>query len=212
MNRGYFALAGGLVLAAVIALYIAVSRPSADDTAVRDPAGPKIAEADPGTSGSRLRPIAPSDPALPAGSDAPAGSGSAARDYMIGGVRVRDHRSGEHAQLDIPPAIHPPNGRRIPSQLTYAITQRLRGVVNECAASVPREARGTKAGLAGEIMIDIKNQQATVTSAVFQLRDVTAPPASVKQCLEQKSVGVAVPAGDEPDVENYAITLSLRLP
>jgi hypothetical protein len=30
--------------------------------------------------------------------------------------------------------------------------------------------------------------------------------------MEQKTVGVATPSGDEPDVQDYAITLSLRLP
>jgi hypothetical protein len=48
---------------------------------------------------------------------------------------------------------------------------------------------------------------------VFQVRDVaggsTGP---VKECMEQKTVGVATPSGDEPDVQGYAITLSLRLP
>ena len=43
------------------------------------------------------------------------------------------------------------------------------------------------------------------------LRDV-AGGESVKQCIEQKSVGITASAGDEPDVDSYAITLSLRLP
>lgn len=211
MNRGYLALAGGLVLAAVIVLYVILR--TADDGAVeRTSSGPKIAEADLGKSGSRLRPIAPSEPALPDGSALPVRSGSAARDYMIGGVRVRDHRSGDHPLVSMPPSIHPLHGRKIPSELTYALTQRLRGVVNECAANVPPEARGAKPGIDGEIMIAIKDQQATVTSATFQLRDVAASEAPVKECVEQKAVGVAAPSGGEADVENYAITLSLRLP
>jgi len=206
MNRGYLALVGGLVLAAIIALY-AVSRPSADTDAVRDSTGPKITQADPGKAGSRLRPIQPSDPTTPGA------SGSNARDYMIGGVRVRDHRSGDHAQLDVPPAVHPPHGRKIPSQLTYDLTQRLGGVVNECAASVPPDGRGARPRVEGEIIIAIKSQQATVTSATFQLRDAAvASEAPVKACVEQKAVGLAVPSGDEPDLENYAITLAVRLP
>jgi hypothetical protein len=211
MNRGLLALAGGLVLAAVIALYIVLR--SGDDAAVEPVAkGPKITEADLGNTAPRLRPIGPSEPAPAEAAAGTTRSGSAARDYVIGGVHVRDHRSGDHAQLTIPPAIHPPHGRRIPSQLTHALTQRLRGVVNECAANVPPEARGTKPGIDGEIMIAIKNQQATVTSAMFQLRDVAVSDTSIKQCLEQKAIGVSAPSGDEADVESYGITLSLRLP
>jgi hypothetical protein len=214
MNRGYLALAGGLVLAAVIALYV-LSRTGDDAAVERDSTGPKITEADPGKPGPRLRPLRPSEPAVPAVPDGAASggrSGSPGRDYMIGGVHVRDHRSGEHPPVDLPPAIHPPHGRKIPSQLTYDVTQRLRGVVNECAASIPPGARGAKPGIDGEIMIAIKNQQATVTGAAFQLRDIAASDAAVKDCVEQKAVGVAVASGDEPDVENYAITVSLRLP
>jgi len=85
-------------------------------------------------------------------------------------------------------------------------------VVNECAANVPLEGRGAKPGIDGEIMIAIKNQQATVTSAMFQLRDVAVSDASVKECLEQKAVGISAPSGDEAEVENYGIMLSLRLP
>jgi hypothetical protein len=208
MNRGYLALAGGLVLAAVIALYV-LSRTGDDAAVTSDSTGPKFTEADPGKPGSGLRPIQPSQPSLPV----PPGSGSTSRDYVIGGVHVRDHRAGDHAPLDIPPAVHPPQGRRIPSQLTYDLTQRLRGVVNECAASASSEGRGARARVEGEIMIAIKNRQATVTSATFQLRDAGAAlDAQVKVCLEQHAVGVAAPSGDEPELENYGITLSLRLP
>ncbi|HEU4731235.1 MAG TPA: hypothetical protein VFT22_25250, partial [Kofleriaceae bacterium] len=125
---------------------------------------------------------------------------------------VRDHRAGDHPQLEIPPAIHPPHGRRIAPQLTQAVTQQVRTVVNECAASVPAETRGPKAKLDGQVMISIKDHQATVTRATFVLRDVASPDPAVKQCLEQKAIGLATPSGDEADVENYAITLSLRLP
>jgi hypothetical protein len=131
---------------------------------------------------------------------------------MIGGVHVRDHRSGDHTPVDLPPAIHAPHGRKIPSQLTHDLTQRLRAVVNECAARIPAGARGARAGIDGEITIAIKDQQATVTAGTFQLRDIAASDGSVKDCIEQKAVGVAVASGDEPDVENYGITLSLRLP
>lgn len=61
--------------------------------------------------------------------------------------------------------------------------------------------------------MSIKDHQATVTRATFELRDLaSASQGPLKQCMEQKSVGVATPSGDEPDVSGYAITLSFRLP
>ena len=205
MNRGYLVLGAAVVLAAVIGLYVALGK--GDDAAVtRPPGDPKISEAD-HAKGTHPQPQDHARPSLPAG------AGSAPRDYQIGDVRVRDHRSGDHAALDVPPAIHPPEGRKIPSQLTSDLAQHLRGVMAECATSVSPEALGASPRLEGEIMMSIKNHQATVTGGTFQLRDVAAAAQDlVKQCMEQKSVGVATPSGDEPDVEGYAITLSFHFP
>lgn len=212
MNRGYLALGAGLMLAALIGLYV-VLRKEDGAGAKRYPAAPKlagIAEIDRGKPGVTVTPTAPRENSRPA---VPDGSGATVSEYTIGGVRVRDHRSGDHAPLDIPPAIHPPEGRKIPSQLTSDLAQRLRTVMTECAPTVPPQARGQASRIEGEILIAIKDHQATVTSATYQARDVVGEAqGSIKQCMEQKSVGVAAPSGDEPDVEGYAITLSLRLP
>jgi len=212
MNRGYLALGAAVVVVALFGLYVAMSK---DDDAAppREPAGRNISRTDPGKSAvkeTRPRPGDGAHPTLPA---LPARSDPAVSEYMVGDVRVRDHRTGEHAPIDVPPAVHPPQGRKIPSQLTSDIARGLRSVVSECAASVLPGDRGAAPHLDGLIMISIKNQQATITSATFQARDV-APTSQglVKQCLEQKSIGVGVPSGDEADVEDYGITLSLRLP
>jgi hypothetical protein len=130
---------------------------------------------------------------------------------MVGDIRVRDHRSGEHARLDVPPAVHPPEGRKIASQLTSDIAQKVRAVMTECAARSAPAARGPTPRVDGTITIAIRDHQTTIKSAIVQLRDVTGGDA-LKQCIEQGAVGIAVPAGDEPDVDGYAIALSLRLP
>ncbi|HEX2685698.1 MAG TPA: hypothetical protein VHN14_03730 [Kofleriaceae bacterium] len=157
-----------------------------------------------------MPPIAPSEHARPV---VPSGTEAAASESPSGNVRIRDHRSGEPALVDIPPPIHPPEGRKIPSHLTSDLAQRLRTITTECAASVPSDARGATPRLEGEVLIAIKNHQATITGATYQARDVAGEAqGSIKQCMEQKSVGVATPSGDEPDVEGYAITLSFRLP
>lgn len=209
MNRGYLALGAAIVVVALFGLYVAMSK---DDDAAppREPAGRKLSRSDPGkpaVRGTRAQPGDAPRPALPARSD------PTVSEYMVGDVLVRDHRTGDHAPIDVPPAVHPPQGRKIPSQLTSDIAHRLRAVVTECAASVLPGDRGATPHLDGQIMISIKDQQATITSATFQARDV-APTSQglVKQCLEQKAIGVGVPSGDEADVEGYGITLSLRLP
>jgi hypothetical protein len=137
---------------------------------------------------------------------------SAVTDYMVGGARVRDHRSGERTPIDVRRAIHPPEGRKIPSQLTSDVAQQVRAVMAECAMNLPSDARGADPRLDGTIMIAIKDRQATITSASVQLRDVNASAAvPVKQCIEQTSIGVATSAGEEADVAGYAITLAFRL-
>jgi hypothetical protein len=212
MNRGYLALGAAVVLAAVIGLYLGLrTSDQGRDLAVHhDPGVTRSPEADPGRPKIKVTQPAPGERPPPTEA---AGSGAAPDEYMVGGIRIRDHRSGDHARVDIPPAIHPPQGRKIPSQLTSDIAQKLRAVTTECTAGVPKEARGAAPRLEGEILIAIKDHQAQITSATFQLRDVAAgADGPVKQCMEQKSVGVATPAGDEPDVEGYAITLSLRVP
>ncbi len=212
MNRGYLALAAAAVLAAVIGLYVAIR--GRDDAAtghaspeVRAPRNPDSAAPTPAVPPP---PAAPSAPVIPA---APTTSQPGVSEYTVGGVRVRDHRSGNRPPIDVPPAVHPPDGRKVPSRLTSEIAQKVRAVMTECAARVPPEARGAAPHLDGAIMISIKDQRVTVTSAIVQIRDVAAAAAApVKQCIEQNAVGLATSSGNEPDVEDYGITLSLRLP
>jgi hypothetical protein len=214
MNRRYLALGAAIVVVAVIGLYVVSRRsdPGGDTAKHDDLIRPKNPEVDPGQPKIKVTQTPPGTNRTDPRPD-PSGAGSAVSDYMVGGVRIRDHRSGDHAPVDIPPAIHPPQGRKIPSQLTSDIAQKLRAVTTACTASMPVEGRGAQARLDGEIKIAIKNHQAEVTSATFQLRDVAGGADSpVKQCMEQKSVGVTTPAGDEPDVEGYSISLSLRVP
>jgi len=206
MNRAYLVLGAAVVLAAVIGLYVALGK-SDDAAGNRPPDDPKITETEHHRDVGGPRPGDHARPFLPAG------AGSAVREYASGDVRVRDHRSGDHAAVDVPPAIHPPEGRKIPSQLTSDLAQHLRGVMAECAASVPPDALGASPRLEGEVLMSIKNHQATVTGATFQLRDVAAASQDpVKQCMAQKAVGVATPSGDEADVEGYAINLSFHFP
>jgi hypothetical protein len=211
MKPRALALGAIAIVCAIVLLFFALRSDvphSADAKDVRSAEVPKITQADPGNasaSDTRAR-IGGSSASATAPQDAPA------TDYMVGGrARIRDHRSGARTD-DVPAPIHPPEGRKIPSQLTSAVAQRVREVMNECAASLPAHARGAQPRLDGTIAIGIKDQRATVTRAAVQLRDVSADAAQpIAHCIEQKSIGVETSAGDEADLEAYSITVAFRL-
>jgi len=205
MNRGLLALGLAIVVAAIMVLYIMMARD--DDAAARSDAPARNAETEPATPRAHVA------PALPRPSTAAREPTGSATDYTIGDVRIRDHRSGEHAQLDVAPVVHSPLSRKIPAQLSFDISQKVRAIVAACATNVPANARGDKPRIEGQIKIAIKDHQATVTSAALQLRDVVGVTVDdARKCVEQKSIGATTPSGDEPDLDGYGITLSIRLP
>lgn len=217
MTPRALALGAAAVVAALVALYAALrdgDAPGANDATdatdakdVRSQSVAKITQADAGNTGPRVPPTHANGSAAPS-----APPRAPVTDYMVGGVRIRDHRSGDRTPSAVPPTIHPPEGRKIPSQLTSDVAQKVRAVMTECAASLPAHARGAEPRLEGTIAIAIKDHLATVTRAVVQLRDVSADAASaVERCIEQRSPGVATSAGDEADLEAYSIALAFRL-
>jgi hypothetical protein len=202
MKRGYLAIGVALLLAVGLGLW--ALRPGAEE-----PAGPaQPAPSTPEVTG-RSPAASPTRPRL----DADPVTRPAVKEYMVGDVRVRDHRTGDHPEVDLPPPIHAPEGRRIPSSLTSDIVQQLRGATTGCGADLPADARGDKPRVDGTIAIAIKDHKATITSAAFQVRDVVGGLGDpIKRCFEQKAVGVTTPSGDEPDLAGYQISMQLRLP
>jgi hypothetical protein len=141
------------------------------------------------------------------------GDGEHPKDYVVGDIRVRDHRAGNNAPLDIPPNPHPAEGRAIQSGLTHEVAQKVKAVMMQCVADLPKDARGAKPRLEGQIKIAIKDKKVTITSALMQLRDIEGTPAdTLKQCVESKSVGIENPAGEEADLEDYGINLTFAIP
>ena len=182
--------------------------PAPRDTTHRDEGRPRIAEVE---SGRRTASAAAGQPS--ADDTATSDGGSPTREYVVGNVRIRDRRSGDHPRRDVAPAVHPPRGPRISSTLTNEFAQQLRAPLATCAASVPAEARGPAAKIDGEIIIAIKDHQASITTATFQPRDVTGEANdALKQCLASKAIGMATPSGEQADLDHYAVTLSLVLP
>lgn len=206
------------VLAAVIVLVILVARAAdTEETAaatppVVDPAAkpvvPPPLQRDPSVTVTE-RPRGESAPTLPAAGEHP-------REYAVGDVAVRDHRAGDNKPLDVPPNVHPPEGRLIPSTLTHAISQKVKAVIKDCVASLPREGRADKPRVEGQILIGIKDKSLAVTQSTIQMRGLDALDATVvdsaKQCIESRAVGQSTPAPDEADLESYTINLSFTIP
>lgn len=201
MNRGTLALGAAIVAAAVIGLYVLLraDRQPAPAPARHDLPDQRIADTGPGKARNRAVPALAQD-------------GSAAPDRAAGELTVHDHRAAEHAAVE-PPPPDPPAGRKINIQVTSDLSQVLRPALQECATNLAPGAAGDLSHVDGQIVIAIKDHQTTVTSASFQLHDFAeAAQADIQQCLVQRAVGVTAPAGDEPDIDSYPVTFSLRWP
>jgi hypothetical protein len=206
------AIVAVVVLAGVIGVWLATKKEgaTAGTASSSSPGTPSVvADSETPTPTVRGDSTTTVTPSLPGDSPPPA-SGEV-REYMVGDRRVRDHRKGDKPPIDIPPAIHPPDGRKIQSNLTSEIGQKLKVVVRECAATMPQEARGTSPRLEGLVVIAIKAKLVTITKATVQLRDVVGASVDpIKQCIEQKSLAVTH-ATDEPDLDSYDINVSYSL-
>lgn len=204
MSRTTLAVVAAVVAAAVIGLYVMLRTDSAPVSAPFPARVPpvrpdqRIADTEPGKARNHVVPT------LQLG-------GSAAPTRPVGAQGVRDHRAPAPAVPEQPP--DPPAGRTINVQVTSDLSQILRPALQECATNLVPGAAGETSRIEGKVIIAIKNHQATVTSASFQLRDFAeAAQADLKQCLVQRAVGVTSPAGDEPDIDSYPIVVSLRWP
>lgn len=198
---------GVLVLAGAVGLWLMLR--SGDD-AVAEPTSETITKAGPPPTPTDRSGAGPTvAPSLPG--ETARGEGSAVKEYVVGDTRVRDHRSGDHAPIDIPPAVHPAEARRLTSNLVHEVGQKLKVIAKECAQALPAGARGKDPRLEGQVVVAIKAKQVTVTKAVVQLRDVThASVETIKQCIEQKALTVTQMA-EETDLESYDINLSYAL-
>jgi hypothetical protein len=209
--RKALVIGGVIVLGVVVALLVALRKDTSEASQVSTGAGAPIAvspEAPPVGHATVTEGTTGPAPTLPE----PA-AGEHPREYAVGDVRVRDHRSGDHAPLDIPPNPHPAEGRQLPSILTHEIAQQVRDVMVQCVATLPRDARGQKPRLDGQISVAITANKLTVTKSTMQLRDVTGESVEpTKQCIEQKAIGLENPAPDQADLDNYSINISFAIP
>ncbi len=210
-NRAIYAIMAIVAIAAVIGIYVLAQGSNEDPPVAADKAKPTT----PGTgfTGPGHGPAA--SPSLPGG-----GSGSAipgnlpdkVKEYAANGAIIRDHRSGTHAPIDLDPNARPANTHKLQPTLTKAVADRVREVMHECVATLPASARGTNPRLEGSINIAITAKQVSINKASINVRDVNGDAAEVtRQCIEQKSLAITHPAGDEDDLTSYDINLSFAL-
>jgi hypothetical protein len=205
------ALAAVAVVALVIVGYLMMRKhPPADTTA--SGSGSSTASAS-STGSTEHGPTVTPAPSLPANNGSPRLSEQgSANEYVVGDVRVRDHRAGSNAPMTVPPNVHPPGAREIPSTLTQAVAQQVRGVLADCTKDVPREGRGPRPRLHGQLIVAIKDHVMSVTGATMQLEDLPADSLdATRQCVEQHAVGLSAPADDQDDLDNYSIGVTFAV-
>lgn len=131
------------------------------------------------------------------------------REYYVDGKLIRDHRPEGTPPIDLPPAIHPPDARKMQPQSTTVITKAVKLVMRECVDTIPKDERtGEKPKMEATIVVAVKNKTATVTKATVQLRDVRGSATdAAKSCIENKVLGVTEGV-DEADLESYDISTS----
>lgn len=206
-------LAAALVVAVVIVGYLMFRKHKTADTTPGASSGGSSATSDSVTNSNDHGPTVTPAPSLPGGSGgARLGDEGSATEYVVGDVRVRDHRGGSNAPLDVPPNVHPPGARKIPSSLTAAVAQQVRAVLADCTKDVPRDARGPHPRVEGQLIVTIKDHKMSVTSATMQLRDMPADSLdATRQCVEQHSVGLEAQAPDQDDLDNYSIGVTFAV-
>ena len=134
------------------------------------------------------------------------------KEYAANGAIIRDHRTGARGTFEPGSNMAPPNSRKLQPTLTKAIADRVRDAMNECAKSLPKEARGDEPRLEGTINIAIKDKQVAINRAELRLKNVAEEPAeTTRQCIVQKSQSITQSAGDEEDLASYDINLSFAL-
>ena len=203
-------LIGGLVavLGAAVGIWLLMRGDKADaQSGSYEPHATQVTPAQPG-SAPTVTTGTTDHPALP--QPAP---GENPRDYVVGDIRVRDHRAGDNKPLDIPPNVHPAEGRSLPSTLTHEVAQKVKAVMMECVASLPKDARGEHPRLEGQVMLAIKANKLTITTSTMQLRDVSGESVEpTKQCITQKTVGIENAAPDQDDLADYPFNISFAIP
>lgn len=201
------------VTAAALLLWMIIK--SGDEDASASPprsaeaaAAPQGPPARQGADRPGLPQVTPSEQVRRRGGDAPPPT-----ETIINGVRVRDHRRDRTQPIEIAPRTRPAYARKIPPELTADISNRILPIVRECASNVPREARGVKPSVQGQLVIAIKDHRVQIRQATIEIADVVgAALEPTQQCIQQKALGVTAPAADEADLEDYALRLSYTLP
>ncbi len=205
MSRTLLGVLAAVVLIAGVVLYVLLGKSAKS---------PEVTTTTVGSNGSTVTVTTDPNgtPHLPATGSAPNFGGP--DEYSVGGMKVRDHRRGDNAKLDIPPNVHMPGGPEIPSTLTHELAQQVKAVMRDCVKSLPDDAKGELPKLEGQITIAVKDQKASITKSLVQLRDVKEGDAltAAKQCIESKSIGIGAPASDVQNLDAYTINVSFVIP
>lgn len=204
-----------VVLAAAVVLVVMIAKPGEEPTATPPTQPATETAAKPVPTPDRPASVTVTDRPRGESAPTPMTGGENPREYAVGDTPVRDHRAGDNKPIDIPPNVHPNDSRLIPSSLTHDISQKVKAAMRDCVKDLPRDGRGEKPRMEGQILIAIKDRTLAVTQATIQLRDLDglgAAAEAAKQCVEAHAVGLSTVAPDEADLASYSINLSFLVP
>ena len=217
MKAALIVLAGLLVVAGIVAV-LAMSSPAEEahpqtQVTAASGAGTNRPGGSVATSTTTPTPTLPTEATRPSEQGSEQGS-DVVKEYMVGGVKVRDHRTGEHQKMDLPPNMHPANGPSLPSDLTHDISQQVKNQMIQCASAIPRDVRGDKPKVDGQLQVAIKDHRLSLTSVTIQVRDITDAAASeaLRQCVQQRSASLTAVAKDQADLADYGIGVTFAIP
>lgn len=127
------------------------------------------------------------------------------------GAVIRDHR-GEGVPPPIAPPPMRPDKRTMSSKLTARIYTALAPMVQECAAAVPAVDRGADPFTYVTMTVQVSQGKLTTSDVFPTTHDLNGTSAQTfASCLADKGRGIAVPADDEPDHDDYIVQYPIRL-
>jgi hypothetical protein len=205
------AFGAAAIVAAAVILYLATQAGDAPASSAKP--GPMVAESEP-------RPEDPSGNATPpkrerqASKQANGETMPAPREYVTeDGRRVRDHRRNPTPEEGSAPAPDPP-ARTLSTSTTQTVVVPFKEAIRECTKSLPPRAPGAKRSrLQGELLVEIKEQQLTVTDAKLGIPGMEGEAVTAAiACLKEKSAAIATSATGEADFQSTSIRIDVALP
>lgn len=111
------------------------------------------------------------------------------------------------------PAPPPPPGRTLDPAIVHGVTDQLRELAHQCMAVMPPGMRGSAPRLHATLLVSIKDHRLSVGHAIITMLGMRPDAAArIRQCLEQRAVGIAADASGERDGDAISLPVDFAAP